>query len=254
MSYVLERRVKTLETLVTGISAPELGFLDAVVAGTAAASKALVLGASKDIATITSATITTLTSTTVTVTTANVTTENVTTCNAVNLDAGSSGVAGSMEVFPTTAAKGKVSYVAADSAGNTTTTITNASQANTRTYTYPDAGASGSFVIGGGNAAVTLSGTGGTSTGTMTTLSAQVTSASITTAGAATHVATITYTGIAATDMVFISKAGGTNSATENYSYKAVCTTNTITVTLSNNTAATALNGTVIFNVLVVKV
>lgn len=248
MSYVLERRVKTLETLVTGISAPELAFIDGVVAGTAAVSKALVLSAGGAIATITSMTVTTAT-----ITTANVTTENVTTCNAVNLDAGSSGVAGSMEVFPTTAAKGKVSYVAADSAGNTTTTITNASQANTRTYTYPDAGASGKFVLGGGNAAVTLSGTGGTSTATMTTLSAQVTSASITTAGGATHVATITYSGIVAGDMVFITKAGGSNSGTENYSYKAVCSTDTITVTLSNHTAATALNGTVIFNVLVVK-
>lgn len=134
-----------------------------------------------------------------------------------------------------------------------TTTISAAAPAASRVVTLPDAGASGKAVLAGGNAAVALTGTGGTSTGTMTTLSAQVTSDSITTAGGATHVATITYTGITATDMVFISKAGGTNSATENYSYKAVCTTDTITVTLSNNTAATALNGTVIFNILVVK-
>lgn len=225
------------------ISASELGFIDGVTAGTAAASKALVLGASSEIATITSATITTLTGTTAT----------VPTVNATNIDAGASATAGSVDIFPTTASKGKLTFTAADSAGNTTTTITNASQAGVVTYTIPDAGASGKFVLGGGNAAVTLTGTGGTSTGTMTTLSAQVTSASITTAGAATHVATITYTGVAATDLVFITKAGGTNSATENYSYKAVCTTNTITVTLNNNTAATALNGTVIFNILVVK-
>lgn len=134
-----------------------------------------------------------------------------------------------------------------------TTTISAVAPAASRVVTLPDAGASGKAVLAGGNAAVTLTGTGGTSTGTMTTLSAQVTSASLTTAGGATHVATITYTGITASDMVFISKAGGTNSATENYSYKAVCTTDTITVTLSNNTAATALNGTVIFNILVVK-
>ncbi len=43
------------------LSATELAFLDGVTAGTATASKAVVLGASKDIATITSATITTLT-------------------------------------------------------------------------------------------------------------------------------------------------------------------------------------------------
>lgn len=47
------------------LSGDELGFVDGVTAGTATASKAVVLGASKDIATITSATITTLTTTTV---------------------------------------------------------------------------------------------------------------------------------------------------------------------------------------------
>lgn len=45
----------------TAISEAEIGVLDAVTPGTAAASKAVVLGASKEIATITSATITTMT-------------------------------------------------------------------------------------------------------------------------------------------------------------------------------------------------
>lgn len=44
------------------ITGTELGFIDGVTAGTAAASKAVVLGASKEIATITTATITNLTS------------------------------------------------------------------------------------------------------------------------------------------------------------------------------------------------
>lgn len=147
---------------------------------------------------------------------------------------------------------GTLAIKAAANAGNTQTIITNASQAGARTYTIPDAGASGSFVTGGGNAAVTLTGTGGTSTGTMTTLSAQVTSAALTTAGQATHVATITYTGIAATDIVLATLAGGTNT-TQSLVLKAVCTTNTITVSITNATAATAVNGTIIFNLLVIK-
>lgn len=53
----------------TSISSSELGFIDGVTAGTATASKAVVLGASKEISTITTATITNLTSTTVTPTT-----------------------------------------------------------------------------------------------------------------------------------------------------------------------------------------
>jgi hypothetical protein len=56
-----------------------------VTPGTAVASKAVILGASKEIATITSATITTLTSTTVGATTANVTTVNATTVNPTNI-------------------------------------------------------------------------------------------------------------------------------------------------------------------------
>lgn len=215
-----------------GLTASELDFVDGVTAGTATASKALVLDSSKGIATITSATITTV--------------------NATNVDAGASGAAGTVDVFPTTAAKGKLRLSAADSAGDTTTTITNASQAGARTYTLPDAGASGAFVLGGGNAAVTLTGTGGTSTGTMTTLSAQVTTASLTTAGQATHVATITFTGVAATDIAFATLAGGTNT-TKSLVLQAVCTANTVTVSITNATAATAVNGTIIFNLLIVK-
>lgn len=51
----------------TTISEAEVGYLDGVTAGTATASKAVVLGASKEIATITTATITNLTSTAITI-------------------------------------------------------------------------------------------------------------------------------------------------------------------------------------------
>lgn len=53
----------------TAISEAEIGVLDGVTAGTATASKAVVLGASKEIATITTATITNLTTTATTVAT-----------------------------------------------------------------------------------------------------------------------------------------------------------------------------------------
>ena len=201
---------------------------------------------------------------------ADFTVKKLTSGNAINFDAGTValtldattvGITGAVTLTGDVAIAGAASELSIAKTTNqlvlgTTATVTlnSVAPAASRVVTIPDGGASGSAVIGGGNAAVALTGTGGTSTGTMTTLSAQVTSDAITTAGGATHVATITYTGIAATDIVFITKAGGTNSNTENYSYKAVCTTNTITVTLSNNTAATSLNGTVIFNILVVKV
>lgn len=74
-----------------------------------------------------------------------------------NIDAGASGTAGTLDIFPTTASKGKTQFTATDNTGNTTTTITNAAQAGAVTYTIPDAGASASFVMTEG--AQTVNGT-----------------------------------------------------------------------------------------------
>lgn len=104
------------------ISGSELEVLDGVSAGTVTASKALVVDSNKDLG-------------------------DLRNLDAVNVDAGASGTAGSVDVFPATASKGKLAITAADSTGNTTTTIVNAEQAGARTYTIPDAGASASFLM-----------------------------------------------------------------------------------------------------------
>lgn len=85
----------------------------------------------------------------------------------VNLDAGSSGAAGTVDIFPSTASKGKLALTAADSAGDTTTTIVNASQATTRTYTIPDALASCNFLMGRQAAVARTATADGTGTGTI---------------------------------------------------------------------------------------
>lgn len=126
-----------MRRLGTDFSATELGFIDGVTAGTAAANKAVVLNGSLGITTITSATITTLTSTTA----------NVPTVNATNVDAGASGTAGTVDIFPTTASKGKIALTATANTNNDTTTITNAAQGGAYTYTIPNLGASGNFVL-----------------------------------------------------------------------------------------------------------
>lgn len=99
-------------------------------------------------------TFTSVTATTGTLTTGNITTGNITTANVTNLDAGASGTAGTADIFPATASKGKIQITATDSVGNTTTTITNASQAGAVTYTIPDAGASANFVMSEGAATI----------------------------------------------------------------------------------------------------
>lgn len=97
-------------------------------------------------------------------------------------------------------------------------------------------------------AATTLTSNAATVTGSFL----QCTTPSLSTAGGASQAEVITLTGTAAADIVFVTLAGGTNT-TKNITLSAVCTTDTITVTIYNNTAATALNGTVIFNLWLLK-
>lgn len=72
------------------------------------------------------------------------------------LKVGASGTVGAFNVFPATSARGSIRILAANSAGDTVTTITNASQTGAATYTIPDAGTS-SFVMTEG--AQTINGT-----------------------------------------------------------------------------------------------
>lgn len=106
----------------SGLDSGEVGVLNAVTPGTVTVSKAVVVDANKDIG-------------------------DFRNLDAVNIDAGYSGTAGTVDIFPASGTSGKVALTAANSAGDYTTTIVNASQAGARTYTIPDAGASCSFVM-----------------------------------------------------------------------------------------------------------
>jgi hypothetical protein len=80
-----------------------------------------------------------------------------------------------------------------------------------------------------------------------------VTTESLTTAHTATQALVITKTGVAAGDIAMISMVGGTNTQGVPV-FNAVCTTDTVTITLRNNAiAANAFNGTFIFNLLIHK-
>jgi hypothetical protein len=83
-----------------------------------------------------------------------------------------------------TSAKGQLEIKAADSAGNTVTTIVNASQAAARTYTIPDAGASASFAMTQG--AQTLSGAQTFAGGVKDTVLSFVSNSNLATIGATT--------------------------------------------------------------------
>jgi hypothetical protein len=191
----------------TSISAAELTFLDGVTAGTAAASKALVLGASSEIATITTATITNLTTTTVT---------------------------------PTTIA-GTPSFSGAPTFSSTST-FTGAPTFNSD----PIIGVGKTLNLD--SSTVTLV----SNAATITKYACQVTTEALTTAAGASQACVLTLTGVAATDLAFVTLAGGTNTRLL-LGTQAVCTSNTITVTITNHEPTNAINGTVIFNLWVVK-
>lgn len=88
---------------------------------------------------------------------------------------------------------------------------------------------------------------------TITKWSAVITTESLSTAHTAAATLTITKTGVAAGDLAMISMVGGTNTAGVPV-FNAVCTTNTVTITLRNNAIATnAFNGTFIFNLVILK-
>jgi hypothetical protein len=229
----------------------------------------------------TSITEATITSTTGNITTVNSTTLNSTTDNTVTLNAGASGTAGTVNSFPATASKGKLALVGVANTGNTTTTISNAAMGQASVVSIPDPGAAtANFLLdtGTGATATITTATLGTAAvntqlniagaatiksnaaaltatsnaATMTTWAAQITTPSLSTAGGSSQAEVITLTGVSASDLVIVTRAGGTNT-TQNYSVNAVCTSNTITITIYNNTAATALNGTIILNVLWIK-
>lgn len=89
--------------------------------------------------------------------------------------------------------------------------------------------------------AVTASGTSGV-----------ITTSALTTAGGASYAITWTNTFMAAASIIQLSVMGGTNNATENYSLKATAGVGTSTLTITNNTAATALNGTILIGYTVI--
>lgn len=96
---------------------------------------------------------------------------------------------------------------------------------------------------------------GGTATlssnaATLSQYAGQITTESLTTAAGASQALTLTIAGIATTDLAFAQLAGGSSSAGTPI-LSAVCTANTLTITVLNKHASAALNGTLIINYLV---
>lgn len=104
------------------VTGAEFAVVDGVTAGVVTASKGVVVDANKDIG-------------------------DFRNLDVVNLDAGASGTAGTVEVFPTTAAKGKLSITCTDQTGDTTVTLTAGAMGQATAVTIPDPGAATANVV-----------------------------------------------------------------------------------------------------------
>ncbi|MBT6045660.1 MAG: hypothetical protein HOG49_02455, partial [Candidatus Scalindua sp.] len=98
-------------------------YMNNITPGTAKASGALIVDANIDVAGI----------------------RNI---GCTNIDAGLSGTAGSVDIFPATGSKGKVAMTTSNNSGDTTTGMNFAAQTGARTLTVPDGGqATASFLL-----------------------------------------------------------------------------------------------------------
>lgn len=112
--------------------ADSLGGISDVTAGVVTASSAVVVDSNKDVG-------------------------DFRNLDAVNIDAGASGTAGSVDVFPATASRGKLALTVTDQTGNTTVGLVIGAMSAARTITLPDPGAAAS-IVHTGTAAQTIAG------------------------------------------------------------------------------------------------
>lgn len=96
----------------------------------------------------------------------------------------------------------------------------------------------------GGTASCT--GTGGTSTATLNNRFGKLTTAALTTAAAASHVITLTNSGIAATDQVFVSVALGTATTGQPTVGTVTPAAGSLVIQIVNRDGAAAVNGTLV--------
>ena len=177
-----------------------------------------------------------------------------------NIQAGLSGTAGTLASFPATASKGSLIVAGVANTGNTNTTISNAAMGQASVISIPDPGAAtANFLLNTGanpmaaGSSITLAKVNGTEASNAVTangVAGLLTTSALTTAGGSNYAITWTNTFITATSVVLLTIAGGTNT-TENITLKVVPGAGTATLTIYNNTAATALNGTILLSYLV---
>jgi hypothetical protein len=107
------------------------------------------------------------------------------------------------------------------------------------------------FTAAGRLIANKVNGTEASNAVTASGMAGVITTSSLTTSGGSSYAITWTNTFITATSVVLLSISGGTNP-TQNITFTCAPGSGTATLTIYNNTAATALNGTILISYLVI--
>ncbi len=172
-----------------------------------------------------------------------------------NIQAGLSGTPGTLASFPAAAANGSLIISALNAGGAFNTTIRNSAMAQSSVISIPDPGAAtANFVLNTGTtnmaagSQIVLAKANGTEAANAVTASGNagvITTSALTTAGGASYAITWTNTKITATSVLSFCIQGGTNTV-QNITFTCVPGAGTATLTIYNNTAATALNGTIL--------
>lgn len=113
--------IDAIQTLLANLSQAEVDMLDGATVGTVVASKAVVASADKDVSAFRNVTLT-------------------------NLDAGASGTAGTVDIFPATASKGKAAISCTDQDTDATVGLVVGAMAAARTITIADPGITASVL------------------------------------------------------------------------------------------------------------
>lgn len=87
--------------------------------------------------------------------------------DCTNLDAGASGTAGTVDIFPGTASKGKLAISCTNQTGDTTVSLVAGAMADARTITIPDPLAAASVMLGAQTSTARTATSDGLTTGTI---------------------------------------------------------------------------------------
>ena len=191
------------------------------------------------------------------------------TVGALQVDAGvissgisTGGTAGGFIAYPSTTTNGSLRLTPVGNVGNFAASISNiVGLGQASVYTLPDPGAAtANFIIDHGTQAMAagsqlnLAKVSASEAANAVTASGNagfITTSALTTAGGGTYAITWTNTHITATSVISLCIQGGSNNATNNITFTCVPGSGTATLTIYNNTAATALNGTLIIGYVV---